>query len=288
MAESTNEAVVIVSLTSLRSSVRKFQVENGRTYHGLSSGKYAYPNDDAENDRLGEKYLQHYIWVLTLDGALCLSPKGEKGAKRALDVGTGTGIWAIEYADLHPESTVIGVDLSPIQPSMVPPNCAFEADDLEKEWTWSEPFDFIISRVMTGSFTDYEAFINKAYNSLEPGGHFEMQDMRLPYESDDGTLKKDSYVNQLGQNFVKASEALGRPLTVASTYKSLMEKAGFKNVTERKYKWPLNAWAKDPYYKEIGKWNLANIDDGMEDSWPRMPAASGTGEEVESMLSPSR
>lgn len=40
--------------------------------------------------------LQHNLWILTLKGALCLCPK-EQGAKRVLDIGTGTGIWAIEY-----------------------------------------------------------------------------------------------------------------------------------------------------------------------------------------------
>lgn len=30
-------------------------------------------------------------------GELGLSPKAAEGAKRVLDVGTGTGIWAIEY-----------------------------------------------------------------------------------------------------------------------------------------------------------------------------------------------
>jgi hypothetical protein len=45
----------------------------------------------------------------------------------------------------------------------VPPNCSFEVDDVEKEWTWSTPFDFIFSRVMAGSFTDYQAFVDKAF-----------------------------------------------------------------------------------------------------------------------------
>lgn len=58
---------------------------------------------------------------------------------------------------------VTGVDLSPIQPSLVPPNCIFELDDLEKDWTWTKPFDLILSRAMAGSFSDYEAFTQKAY-----------------------------------------------------------------------------------------------------------------------------
>jgi hypothetical protein len=45
----------------------------------------------------------------------------------------------------------------------VPPNCTFEIDDLEKDWTWKKPFDFIFSRMMTGSFSDPQAMAHKAY-----------------------------------------------------------------------------------------------------------------------------
>lgn len=34
-----------------------------------------------------------------------------KNAQRVLDLGTGTGIWATDYAVSHPEAEVIGVDL---------------------------------------------------------------------------------------------------------------------------------------------------------------------------------
>jgi hypothetical protein len=49
-----------------------------------------------------------------------------------LVVGTGTEIWAIDFADEHPEAHVIGIDLSPIQPLSVPPNVTFEIDDLKE------------------------------------------------------------------------------------------------------------------------------------------------------------
>lgn len=41
--------------------------------------------------------LTHNLWLLTLRGELGLSPKAMEGAKRVLDAGTGTGIWAVEY-----------------------------------------------------------------------------------------------------------------------------------------------------------------------------------------------
>jgi ribosomal protein L11 methylase PrmA len=36
------------------------------------------------------------MWLLTLDGKLSLAPIG-KNVNRVLDVGTGTGIWAIDF-----------------------------------------------------------------------------------------------------------------------------------------------------------------------------------------------
>ena len=40
----------------------------------------------------------HHIYLLLLDGKLLLAPV-EKGIQRILDVGTGTGIWAIDTAE---------------------------------------------------------------------------------------------------------------------------------------------------------------------------------------------
>ena len=39
-----------------------------------------------------------------------------KKPKRILDVGTGTGSWAIDIAEEFPDAEIIGNDLSPIQP----------------------------------------------------------------------------------------------------------------------------------------------------------------------------
>ncbi|KAL2112294.1 hypothetical protein VUR80DRAFT_7981 [Thermomyces stellatus] len=252
-------SIPTLSVESLRSSVLEYQKENGRTYHSMSSGKYAYPNDEAEIERLE---IQHNLWLLTLRGALALCPKADT-AKRVLDAGTGSGVWAIDYADTHPEAEVIGVDLSPIQPSTVPPNCTFEVDDLEKDWTWAKPFDLILSRVMAGSFSDYEDYIKKAYDALEPGGYLELQDIHAPFSCDDDTMA-GTQTEQLGNLFLEASLALGRPLNVAPTYKDIMKKVGFVDIVEKPLKWPLGIWPKDKHFKEVGYWYYMNLEVGLE------------------------
>jgi methylase of polypeptide subunit release factors len=44
-----------------------------------------------------------------MDGEIHLSPL--KDPQRILDIGTGTGIWAIDAADRYPMAEVIGTDL---------------------------------------------------------------------------------------------------------------------------------------------------------------------------------
>jgi len=150
------------STASLSSSILKFREENGRTYHAYQDGKYLLPNDEREQDRLD---LQHHLFTLTFDGKLftCDVEKGEKQIHRVLDAGCGTGIWAIDFADEHPETEVLGIDLSPIQPAFIPPNVTFVVDDLEQEWTFSSRFDFIYMRMLSASILDFPAMFKKAF-----------------------------------------------------------------------------------------------------------------------------
>jgi len=85
-------------------------------------------------------------------------------SQRVLDLGTGTGIWAIDFADEYPSTTVLGTDLSPIQPDLVPPNCRFEIDDARDEWTYPpDYFDLIHIRSLFGSIDDWATLYKQAY-----------------------------------------------------------------------------------------------------------------------------
>ncbi|OHE96998.1 TAM domain methyltransferase [Colletotrichum orchidophilum] len=254
---------VALSTHSVSASIFQDRVENGRTYHRYKDGKYNMPNDETESDRLD---FQHDICIYTFDDKLGIAPPCEEGVKvgRVLDVGTGTGSWAMDFGDLHPESDVLGVDLSPVKAEFVPLNVRFEVDDIEEEWTYSKPFEYIHSRFLTASIEDWEQYIRRCYNNLVPGGYLELQEADLMPKSDDNTLPEDAaiirYVNMLNE----ASERTGREFIEPTSLKAKMIEAGFVDVELRMYKWPHNEWPKEDRYRNLGYWTKENFGTALE------------------------
>ncbi|KAK1970888.1 S-adenosyl-L-methionine-dependent methyltransferase [Colletotrichum sublineola] len=273
------------SSTSLASSIRKHRIENGRTYHHYKDGKYAYPNDEKENDRLD---LQHDIYLLTLGDKLGLAPPNDKnsGVRRVLDIGTGTGLWAIDFADEHPEAEVLGVDLTPVRAEFVPPNVRFMVDDVEEPWLYSQPFDYVHIRGMTSSIRDWKKFFQQAYNGLAPGGYIELLEGHLRPECDDGTFKPDEVLSQWVDKIEECCKIFGQPFVDVPSLAPLLKEVGFVDVTISKFKWPINPWPKDPYYKELGAWCLENTLEGLEgfSMAPLTRALGWTREEVNIFL----
>ncbi|KAF4917434.1 Secondary metabolism regulator LAE1 [Colletotrichum fructicola] len=242
--------------TSLRSSIIDYRVENGRTYHRYKEGKYFGPNDEDESNRLD---LQHHLFLLTFDNRLGYAPPNDPDWKgRVLDVGTGTGIWSIDFGDEHPDAEVLGFDLSATQPEFVPPNVYFEVDDLDNEWIYSRPFDYIHIRGMSGSVRNWPELLKKCFENLKPGGYVELQEAESNIFSADGICERGAFYKSLSY-VASALEVFGCPFIPLDTLTSLLPEAGFVEVTDRRFIWPLNTWPRDPYLKELGSWSRENL-----------------------------
>lgn len=240
--------------SSVVSTVWRYREENGRTYHGYKDGQYLIPNDDNEQDRLD---LQHEIFFLTFDNNLFLCPagRGDHEIRSVLDIGTGTGIWALDFAYVYPDCKVVGVDLSPTQSGAAPANVSFQIDDIEEPWTFDCKFDLIYSRMMTVGIADWPRLFEQAWDHLEPGGWLEVADTG-PVTSDDGSLRPDCALHQWITTLTECSELIGRSLLSSSRYKEQMQAQGFQNVVEVTFKWPQNRWPRDKKLKELGAFCL--------------------------------
>ncbi|KAF5013376.1 hypothetical protein FDECE_623 [Fusarium decemcellulare] len=233
--------------------------ENGRRYHAFRAGTYLLPNDDTEQDRMD---LVHHLYRLLLGGQLFLAPIAND-PKRVLDLGTGTGIWAMDFADEYPSSEVIGTDLSPIQPKWTPPNCIFEVDDFEAEWLYKTPFDFIHGRELEGCIGDEDQLFRRAFENLTPGGYIEFQATYPRWLSDDGTAEKAENAQKWLKHLLEGSAKFGKSLEGAINWKEKLEKAGDDKL-------PIGGWPKDAKLKEIGKLQGIQQIQAVESYTPRI------------------
>ncbi|KAF5985450.1 methyltransferase [Fusarium bulbicola] len=258
---SYSKSTGITDTESLRSSIMAFKWENGRRYHAYQDGSYWAPNDDRQQEA---EDLMHEVYRIILGNSLYEAPISDNPQK-VLDIGCGTGIWAIEFADEHPSADVLGVDLSPIQPNFVPPNCRFEVDDITNEWTYPEDtFDFIHARSMIGCLPDWTEFYRKAFKHTKPGGWVESVELWGNSKCDDDTLKPESPLHKWVEVFKKIESLTGKSFFWDDKMQQSISDAGFINVSGRRIKVPIGAWPKDKTLKQWGAWNRHFLLQGLE------------------------
>ncbi|KJZ74401.1 hypothetical protein HIM_06211 [Hirsutella minnesotensis 3608] len=210
---------------SLTESVFDFPQEFGRTFHAYKAGLYLFPNDDIEQDRLA---IQTEAIERLCSGKVHFAPFSDKNPPRnVLDLATGTGDWAIQIGEMFPSTKVIATDLSPIQPTLVPPNVHFYIEDSSERWIYSERFDYIHTRGTAGCWQSFEKDIAaQAFEWLYPGGYFE-------------SVELDNYTGLL---------CSGSPPALKDIYR----RVGFEDVHELILPMPMNGWPDDPMLKRIG------------------------------------
>lgn len=221
------------------------------------------PNDEIEQLRLS---LQNQVFTHVLNGDLSLAPMQDP--THILDIGTGTGEWAIKMAEMHPQCEVVGTDISAMAETRgVPMNVFFEIEDAEDWDRLPDMYDLIHFRCMEGAFQNWRFMYDNAFYSLKPGGWIEVQD----FDSAEGFLKfvdqfpADSPMRTLNEDLAEAAIKSGRPRGTAHLDPRLFMEAGFVDVRVTEYVIPITVAE-----KSAGKIWLISCLDSLEASCLRL------------------
>ncbi|KAJ5152055.1 hypothetical protein N7492_010350 [Penicillium capsulatum] len=251
--------------TSLASRIYRGVMKNGRRYQTIREDNYWCPADEQQFECFDACHLVSILLDSETRNPLFQAPI-KQSAKNILDIGTGRGNWAIDVADMFPHATVRGVDLYPPPVNWMPPNCILEVDNILENWTWREPFDFVHISHLVASFTpgEWDTVYKQAFDNLNPGGWIEQLEADAYVLCDDGSLPPSNILHSFGSNVLDAAANSGHPGGTLNTMRASMEKAGFVDLQERTYKWPIGPWPRDKLLKEAGQVNYHQWVNGLE------------------------
>jgi len=103
----------------------------------------------------------------------------------------------------------------------------------------------------------------EAFKALRPGGYLEACEHGVVPLCHDGTLKEDTELMKAANLFIEGGKKIGQELQVIHLLKKSMEDAGFEDINEITYNIPMNSWPKSPKMKEIGRFFLATMMEGL-------------------------
>ena len=190
------------------------------------------------------------------------APISKSPNQRVVDIGCGPGTWAIAFATKHPESHVLGLDITLARPKSAPQNCSFAVADAEGDWSFAtEPFDLIYGRMLLNSVRDWPRFMERGLQHLKPGGWLELDDVAHRFFAEDGCGEVDSPMLRWWRVvFQESSRRNGIDIDDTYRHAQQMRDAGFTDVRERVFKWPVGSGrASNEEEKAIGDLQYQNV-----------------------------
>ena len=228
----------------------------GRTH--VRGIPYVLPRDVEEMNRLD---FQHYVLRQAFRGNF-VAPVENPAA--ILDVGTGTGRWALEVAAVFPQANVIGLDLNtpPVDEKAEgggeesrPPNYAFVTGNILEGLPFADAsFDFVHMRLLVLALPHdrWPFVVNELIRVTRPGGWVESVEVIADEQGGPA-------VDQIMGWVAAMLQQRGIDIADGSRVGALLQTQGLVNGVSRRIEAPIGV-----HGGRVGKLMAADILNGMQ------------------------
>ncbi|KAF7540769.1 hypothetical protein G7Z17_g12130 [Cylindrodendrum hubeiense] len=213
---------------------------HGRFYGSWKRGKYLFPIDSEELNRLD---IFHKVFLVARENKPFRVPI-VRPAPRFMDLGTGTGIWGINVAEeCFTDCQIMAVDLNQIQPALIPVGVVPQQFDIE-EPVWGP------------LLTEH----------LAPGiGHMEHVEIDWTPRWDDDERPSKSAFKEWSELFYDGMDQFNRRARVMpQETRQMIEAAGFTDVREEVIKAYVCPWSEDRAERELARWFNLGLTHSLE------------------------
>ncbi len=222
----------------MEGSPARFEYFGGRRF--VSAVPYALPKDSGEIQRLD---FQHFLLKYGLQGNF-LAPI--EHPLSILDVGCGTGRWAMELAQQFPKANVVGVDLVPTEHFTTgfglvkpPDNYRFVKGNAMEGLPFDDnSFDFVHQRLLVAALPRdrWPGVVRELARVTRPGGWVELAECGTPQD-----VPSNPYP-QLWNTWIAFCQTRGIDFTIGHSIGAMLEQAGLRQVQQHEVLFPMGKW----------------------------------------------